>query len=133
MNALHIIGNLTKDPELRTANTRNGEMTVCDLDIAVNRVVKGRKITDYFRATCWGKQAENAAKYLTRGRKVAVSGPVSARPYMGNDGKPKASLEIVPNELEYLGGSRPDSTEEAPPAPENDGFIPVYDEEELPF
>lgn len=127
MNALHIIGNLTKDPELRTANTRNGEMTVCDLDIAVNRVVKGRKITDYFRATCWGKQAENAAKYLTRGRKVAVSGPVSARPYMGNDGKPRASLEIQPDELEYLGGRN-----EAGGAPPDDGFVPV-DDEELPW
>lgn len=128
MNAAHIIGNLTHDPQLRTVNTQNGQQSVCDLDVAVNRTVRGKKITDYFRATCWGKQAENACKYLSRGRKVAISGPVTARPYMGNDGKPRASLEITPDELEYLGGRN-----DAGGAPsEDDGFVPV-DDEELPW
>lgn len=127
MNAAHIIGNLTHDPQLRTVNTQNGQQSVCDLDVAVNRTVRGKKITDYFRATCWGKQAENACKYLSRGRKVAISGPVTARPYMGNDGKPKASLEIAPDELEYLGGRN-----DAGGAPPEDNFVPV-DDEELPW
>ena len=127
MNAAHIIGNLTHDPQLRMVNTQNGQQSVCDLDVAVNRTVRGKKITDYFRATCWGKQAENACKYLSRGRKVAISGPVTARPYMGNDGKPRASLEITPDELEYLGGRS-----DASGAPPDDDFVPV-DDEELPW
>lgn len=131
MNETHIIGNLTADPKLRTVNTKKGEQSVCDFTVAVNRVMQGKTITDFFRVTCWNKQAENAAKYLTKGRKVAVTGPVTARAYAGNDGKPRASLEIPAEKIEYLGGSRqePEYGEVPPP---DDGFIPV-DDDELPF
>jgi len=132
MNRLTIIGNLTHNPESRVANTQNGAKTVCNFTVAVNRVVRGQKITEYFRVSCWEKQADNAMKYLAKGRKVAVTGPVTGRAYMGSDGQPKASLEIQrPEEIEYLSG-RPEGGQEAEAAPPDDGYMPV-DDGEIPF
>lgn len=51
MNRLTIIGNLTHNPESRVANTQNGAKTVCNFTVAVNRIVRGQKITEYFRVS----------------------------------------------------------------------------------
>ena len=132
MNTLHIIGNLTRDPETRAVSTSNGAATVCNFTVAVNRYAKGKQETDYFRVTLWERAADNAMKYLTKGRKVAVTGPVEGRAYMGNDGQPRVSMEIRQvKEIEYLGGVQWEEAEQAPPPPD-DGFVPV-DDEELPF
>ena len=107
MNKTIIIGNLTGNPEGRIVNTSNGSRNVCNFTVAANRSVQGQKITDFFRVSCWGKRADNAMKYLSKGSKVAVTGPVTARAYLGNDGQPRASLEIqAPEEIEYLGIKR---------------------------
>jgi hypothetical protein len=79
MNTLHIIGNLTANPKSRVVNTANGTSTVCDFTVATNRYVKGKKVAEYFRVTLWERAADNAMKYLTKGRKVAVTGPVEGR------------------------------------------------------
>ena len=129
MNKLFIIGNLTRDPELRTMPDGR---SVCNFTVAVNRVVRGQKITEYFRVSCWEKQADNAMKYLAKGRKVAVTGPVTGRAYMGSDGQPKVSLEIQrPEEIEYLSG-KPEGGQETEAAPPDDGYMPV-DDEDTPF
>lgn len=132
MNRLTIIGNLTHNPESRVVDTQNGAKTVCNFTVAVNRVVRGQKITEYFRVSCWEKQADNAMKYLAKGRKVAVTGPITGRAYMGSDGQPKVSLEIQrPEEIEYLSG-RTDGGQEAEAVPPEDGFVPM-DDAEIPF
>lgn len=132
MNTLHIIGNLTANPKSRVVNTQSGTSTVCDFTVATNRFVKGRKVAEYFRVTLWEKAADNAMKYLTKGRKVAVTGPVEGRAYMGNDGQPKVSMEIRQvKEIEYLSSRQEDEGEYAVP-PQDDGFAPVGDDE-LPF
>ena len=105
MNRLTIIGNLTADPELRT--TPGGDQ-VCNFSVAVNR--RGRRdaegnaqeLTDFFRVSVWRQQAEVCQRYLTKGRKVAVVGPVTARAYQANDGSLRASLEINATEVEFL-------------------------------
>ena len=105
MNKLHIIGNLTRDPELRTVNGQNGSVSVCDFTVAVNRRNggnNGQNDTDYFRITAWRGLGENCSKYLTKGRKVAVVGPVSCRTYTGNDGVTRASLEVTAEDVEFL-------------------------------
>lgn len=133
MNMLHITGNLTANPESRIVTGQNGQQTVCNFTVAANRHVHGKQMTDYFRITLWNRSAENAMKYLTKGRKVAVTGPVTARPYIGNDGKPHCTMEIQDvKELEYM-DSRTDGT--AQPAPggyQDQGYTAVNDEE-LPF
>lgn len=132
MNTLHIIGNLTANPKCRVVNTQNGTSTVCDFTVATNRFVNGRKVAEFFRVTLWEKAAENAMKYLTKGRKVAVTGPVEGRAYMGNDGQPKVSMEIRQvKEIEYL-SNRQEGMDDQNPPPLNDGFVPVEDDD-MPF
>lgn len=105
MNKASIIGNLTRDPELRTVNGRDGQITVCDFTVAVNRRQRGangQEQADYFRVTAWRGLGENCHKYLSKGRKVFVAGPVSCRTYTGNDGVTRATLEVTADEVEFL-------------------------------
>lgn len=141
MNKVIIVGNLTGNPESRVVNVQNGTATVCTFNVAVNRVSGGNKITDYFRVSCWNKRAENAMKYLTRGSKVLVTGPITARAYTGKDGEVHASLEIPAEEIEYLssrstGSGNAEVQQTPPPAPTDaDGFMQIPDgvDMELPF
>lgn len=105
MNKLTIIGNLTRDPELRQANTQDGTVSVCDFTVAVNRRGRGsngQNEADYFRVTAWRALGENCKKFLAKGRKVAVLGEVSCRTYTGSDGVTRASLEVLASEVEFL-------------------------------
>ena len=126
MNKITIIGNLTEDPQSRVVKTNNGTSTVCDFHVATNRYIRGRVKTTYFRVACWNKQAENAMKYLTKGRKVAVVGPVDASAYIDQAGLPRARLEVQAEEIEYL-SSRQDDGRQAPPP--GDEYAPPYDDE----
>ena len=137
MNALHIIGNLTANPESRIIKGERGPQTVCNFTVAVNRFKQGKKITDYFRITLWNKQAENAMKYLAKGRHVSVSGPVTGRAYIGNtDGKAHVSLEIQDvQEIEYLSGKPEEGAQENQSASggyQDEGYVPV-DDQDLPW
>lgn len=131
MNDLTIIGNLTQDPAVRSVNTASGTANVCDFTVAVNRVEKGQKVTDFFRVSCWNRQADNAMKYLNKGSKVCVRGVVTARGYAGKDGQIRASLEVSAEKIEYL-SARPSGDGEPSAPPAGDGFVP-YDGDELPF
>ena len=144
MNKLTIIGNLTRDPELRT--TPSG-VTVCNFNVAVNRRNRsqndnGQPEADFFRVTVWRQLGEACAKYLAKGRKVAVIGPVSASTYQANDGSTRVQLEVTADDVEFL-SSRNDAQDSttggysapAPaPAAQNGGFTAVdMDDSELPF
>ena len=98
MNKLVLTGNLTRSPELRS--TPNG-IPVCTFTIAVN----GRKSDDptaYFRITVWRQLAEICNRYLTKGKKVFVSGPVSVSTYTAKDGTTRASLEVTAEDVEFI-------------------------------
>lgn len=125
MQQITIVGNLTNEPELRT--TPNGKM-VCNFTVAVNRrrKVEGQPEADFFRIAAWGKSGENCQKYLAKGRKVCVTGTVSARAYMAQDGNPRASLEVLADDVEFL--SPKGAGGEAPAAE----YIPV-DDNDLPW
>lgn len=130
MNRLTIIGNLTKDPELRT--TQNG-VSVCSFTVAVNRKKGAQQDVDYFNVTAWRELGENCAKWLIKGRKVAVVGPVSVRTYETQSGKHGANLEVVATEVEFL-SSRSAEAPQPQPEPEKDqqtGFEKI--DEDLPF
>jgi single-strand DNA-binding protein len=96
MNKLFLIGNLTKDPETRT--TPNGK-TVCNFDIAVN---DRQGNATYFRVSAWEKQGENCQRYLSKGKKVSVIGPVSARAYTDRNGNANVSIEVSAQDVEFL-------------------------------
>lgn len=125
MNKLTIIGNLTRDPETRV--TQSGS-SVCSFTVAVSRRGQDDK-TDFFRVSAWNKTGETCQKYLAKGRKVAVTGPVSVSTYTGQDGKTYANLEVMAQDVEFLSPK----TETQKPAPaQNNGYQEITDEE-LPF
>ncbi len=142
MNKLTIIGNLTRDPELRT--TPNG-INVCDFTVAVNRRNRSRDAqgsqpeADFFRVSAWRALGENCAKFLAKGRKVCVIGPVSVRTYQGNDGTTRASLEVTADDVEFLsprGEGEATGTFSAPapaPADTQAGGFTAVETDELPF
>ena len=101
MNSLHIIGNLTRDPETRV--TQSGS-TVCTFTVAVNRrkKIQGQPDADFFRVSAWNKLGETCQKYLAKGRKVSVVGSVTAHAYQQQDGSLAASLEVMANDVEFL-------------------------------
>ena len=134
MNKIILIGNLTKDPELRT--TQAGD-AVCTFTIAVNRrknAQAGQPEADFFRVNVWRQQGENCARYLSKGKKVYVSGPVQCRTYTGQDGQTRASIEVTANEVEFLSPAG-NAQQNAPQAPKTDaqsGFVQV-ENDEIPF
>lgn len=135
MNKLTIIGNLTRDPELRT--TQSG-LSVCSFTVAVNRRRSQNNEADYFRITVWRELAEICQKYLAKGRKVAVCGPVAVSTYTANDGSTRATLEVTADEVEFLtpreDASYPAHSAQKPDAPAqpDPGFEEV-DDNDLPF
>ena len=142
MNKLTIIGNLTRDPELRTTSAG---INVCDLTVAVNRrnrrdAQNGQPEADFFRVSAWRALGENCAKFLAKGRKVCVVGPVSVRTFQGNDGQSRFSLEVTAEDVEFLSsrndgesGSYAAPAAAAPAAePQAAGFTAV-ETDELPF
>ena len=125
MNKTFIIGNLTRDPELRS--TPSG-VAVCTFTVAVNR---RNNEADFFRCTAWRQLAENCQRFLAKGRKVAVRGSVSLNTYTKKDGSVGASLEVNADEVEFLGGNRSDADDTGLKVPE--GFTPVDPGSDLPF
>ena len=103
MNKCFIVGNLTRDPELRS--TRDG-VPVCSFTVAVNRRQKGaeagKQDADFFRVTAWRELGETCGKYLAKGRKVSVVGSVSVSTYNAQDGSVHASLDVTASEVEFL-------------------------------
>ena len=131
MNKLYIIGNVTHTPELK--NTPNG-VPVCSFSVAVNRRDKDAL---FYRVTAWRGLGETCAKYLQKGKKVAVIGELDLRTYTGRDGMEKTALEVTASDVEFLS---PRSDDQQPPqqqqVPEPDlgGFTEVTgDDANLPF
>lgn len=108
MNRVHLIGNLTRDPETRTTGTG---LTVCSFTLAVNRRTRkqdGTQETDFINVTAWRTLGENCAKYLSKGKKAGVSGSIQTRTYEAQDGSKRHAFEVVADEVEFLspvGGS----------------------------
>lgn len=130
MNKLTIIGNLTRDPELRTTSAG---VSVCSFTVAVNRRNKnqsGQPEADFFRVSAWRERGETCAKYLTKGKKVCVIGPVSVKTYQANDGTTKASLEVTADEVEFLSSM---DQENAPEIDQQSGYEKANVDDELPF
>ena len=138
MNTLHIIGNLTKDPVIRT--TQSGK-TVCSFTVAVNRRQRdqnGQAIADFFQVSAWNQLGQNCQQYLAKGRKVAVTGSVSVHTYQGNDGKTYAQMDVMANDVEFLTPKSEVMTQMAqeavsPTPAQQQSFQEVDVDDELPF
>jgi single-strand DNA-binding protein len=117
MNKVFMIGNLTKDVDLRT--TQSGK-AVASFTIAVNRRFKGQdgeKQTDFFSIVAWGQLGEMCGRYLAKGRKVAVVGELQTRSYEDKQGVKRYVTEIVADEVEFLSPKeKRELTDESPTA-----------------
>ena len=140
MNKVILIGNLTRDPEARTTQSGTPWTT---FTLAVNRRFtnqQGVREADFINIVTWRQTAELCARYLAKGRKVAVEGSIQTRSYDAQDGTKRYVTEVVADNVEFLssaqqGDSRPRT--EAVPAPPEPSFTPggftEVDDDELPF
>ena len=111
INRVVITGNLTRDPELRSTG---GGTPVCSLRIASNTRRKNQTTGDwedkpnYFDVTVWGAQGENCARFLAKGRPVAIDGRLEWREWQDKEGNTRQNVEIVADSVQFL-GSRDDA------------------------
>jgi single-strand DNA-binding protein len=106
INRVVLTANLTRDPELRS--TPNGT-SVCSLRVASNTRRKGASgewedKPNYFDVTVWGVHGENCARFLTKGRPVAIDGRLEWREWQAQDGTKRQTVEIVADSVQFLGG-----------------------------
>ncbi|MDR3021865.1 MAG: single-stranded DNA-binding protein [Clostridiales bacterium] len=100
MNKVVLVGNLTRDPELSTISSG---ISVCKFGIAVNNQFGGeQKEADFFNIVAWRGLADNCAKYLVKGNKVAISGRISIRNVEDKDGNKRTYVDIVADDVEFL-------------------------------
>lgn len=132
MNNVVITGGLTKDVTLRKVNTKNGERSVASLNVAVNEGFGDKKTTTYFVVNVWDKVAENCEKYLSKGKKVLVSGPVriDQREYQG---KTYVNLVIDAKDIEFLSPASEQKTDNAMPNYDAAAVQEVDEQDEMPF
>ncbi len=142
MNKVILIGNLTRDPEMRTTT---GGVPVCSFAIAVNRRFKnaeGQQETDFFNVSAWRQLGELCGRFLQKGRKVCVIGSIQLRNYDAQDGSKRTAVDVVADEVEFLnsqqqGGAEPSiapARTNAPSyAPANESGFTQVDDDELPF
>lgn len=128
MNRIIIIGNLTSDPENSVSSSG---MALSKFTVAVPRKFKkeGERDADFFNVVTFNKIAENCANYLTKGKKVAVTGAVQFSDYADKDGNKRQYTRIVSDEVEFL-SPRGETVQTAPK--KADVLIEVNDRS-LPF
>jgi single-strand DNA-binding protein len=139
-----LVGNLTRDPELR--QTPSGT-SVCQLGVAVNSSYKdssGQWVEkpNYFDVVVWGAQGENCARYLTKGRQVAVDGRLDQRSWDAQDGTKRSKVEIIADTVMFIGGqgearepvAREGTRAAAGPAAAQDDFRDIdFGGDDIPF
>lgn len=134
-----LMGNLTKDPELRYIP--NGSAVV-NLRMAINRTYKSqsgelKEEVTYVSVVVWGKQAENCAEYLAKGSPVFVEGRLQSRQWETEDGQKRSVLEVVADRVQFL--ARKKSGEGESPALagthglEEAASVPAVTEDDIPF
>ena len=163
MNKVILIGNLTRDPEVRYSQSAE-PVAICKFSIACNKRFKreGESDADFINCVALGKTGEFVEKYFTKGKKIGIVGRLSVRPYEDQSGQKRTWTEVVADEVEFVdsktgsgggGGAPPESddyyadmaahqskgrsnAQAAAVAAANEGFSAIdesLDDEELPF
>jgi single-strand DNA-binding protein len=136
INRVVLTGNLTRDPELRSLQSGT---SVCSLRIASNTRRKDSSSGEwgdkpnYFSVTVWGAQGENCARFLSKGRPVAIDGRLEWREWQDQQGNKRESIEIVADAVQFL-GNRDEET--ARPAEREPATVPAGaqdDPDDIPF
>lgn len=136
LNKVFLLGNLTRDPELRY--TAQGT-AVANFSIAVNRSYKAsdgefKKEVNFFKIVVWGKTGENCSNYLSKGRPVLVEGRLQNRSYETQDGQKRTITEIVADNVQFLSSRGDNASAGASNAGGfNEPFTGEADDEAVPF
>ena len=135
INKVILVGNLGRDPEIRS--TASGK-PVANISLATNRRWKDRdgnrqEHTEWHRIVCFGRQAEVAGQYLSRGRQIYVEGRIQTRSWEDSEtGETKYSTEVVCANFQMLGQRR--DSGDAAPAPESASDLgPEPEDDDIPF
>lgn len=121
LNQVTLMGNLTRDPELRQTPTGQN---VTSFSLALNRAYKDasgewQEVTDYVDIVCWGPLAERVAQYLSKGRRCLVQGRLQSRSWE-QDGQKRNKVEVLANDVTFLdsrgGGSDNDGGNASAPS-----------------
>ena len=137
INKVILVGNLGRDPEVRY--TQNGN-AVANLNLATNEVWNDKsgqrqERTEWHRIVVWGKQAEIAKEYLSKGRQIYVEGSLQTRQWEDKDGQKRYTTEIRCQRFVMLGGrgeGRSESVGGSEPEPEMPPDM-SYSDEDIPF
>ncbi|MBF0253023.1 MAG: single-stranded DNA-binding protein [Candidatus Omnitrophica bacterium] len=149
LNKVFIMGNLTRDPELRYVPSG---AAVASFTVAVNRVYKDKagekkEETSFIKVIIWGKMAEVCGEYLSKGKPVLVEGRLQSRSWEGTDGQKKSAVEVIASTVQFLGGKTQRDTSSDPisgsgglgsvdlnsEGAEDGGFSAISDNDEIPF
>lgn len=115
VNNVILMGNLTRDPELRQTPTGK---SVTNFSLALNSAYRDangewQEVTDFIDIVCWGPLAERVAQYMSKGRRCVVQGRLQSRNWE-QDGQKRTKVEVLANDVTFLdGGSRDESNYEA--------------------
>ncbi len=131
MNSVHLIGRLTKDVELRKAAN---DISVTSFTLAVNRPFSDDQ-TDFIQCVAWRSAADNLAKYMRKGNRIAVKGRIQTRDYEKNDGTKVYITEIVSEMIQFLDPIKKTETSTAQdtPPPSDDDATQEVEKDDLPF
>ncbi|MBA2765383.1 MAG: single-stranded DNA-binding protein [Actinomycetota bacterium] len=128
INRVILTGNLTRDPELRSTG---GGTSVCSLRLAVNTRRKNNQSGEwedrpnFFDITVWGAQGENCARYLSKGRPVALDGRLEWREWQDKDtGQNRQKIDVIADSVQFLGSG---GREEGQSGGNGGGFAPRSD------
>ena len=105
LNKVFLMGNLTRDPELRYIPSGQA---VASFTVAVNRVFKGhtgekKEETSFVRCVVWGRIAEVCGQFLSKGSPVFVEGRLQSRSWEAQDGQKRSTIEVVASNVQFLG------------------------------
>jgi len=101
LNKVILIGNLTRDPELRY--TPSGT-ALCKFGLAVNEKYKDKESTVFVNIVAWAKTAELSSEYLSKGRSVCIDGRLSFSSWESESGEKRSKLEVTADRVVFLGG-----------------------------
>lgn len=128
LNRLSIIGNLTKDPEIKNISD---QMSVCRFSVAVNNPVK--KSVLYIDIECWNKTAINCHKFLKKGSAVCVDGRLELNQWKSQSGESRSKIFCVADTVQFLRIDSNTSTNEVKPKTKVEEEAFEEDEDEVPF
>jgi single-strand DNA-binding protein len=135
INRVVITGNLTKDPELKSLPSGTA---LCELRIACNtrRKQEGEWVDkpNFFNVKVWGAQGENAARYLAKGRPVAIDGRLEWREWEAQDGTKRQAVDIIADTVQFLGNANGNGNGASGQDSERElAAVGAGGEEEVPF